>query len=212
MMTALSSPQVVPVHEEPSHRPVFANAEVRVLDVVLTPGVPTPYHTHVHDQVGVTIAPGPTRFQLLGEDPAPDDLSDRSGDVDFERFPKPVAHRGTNLGETPIHYLVLELLGPAPTRAQALPPAAGAVVLENRRVRVSRLRLEPGAAAPPHAHANGVVIGSLSDGTIIDGGAPSPWARPISPGFVSWQDPTREHAVRNAGGRPLELVELEILR
>ena len=180
-----------------------------MLEVVLAPRVPTLYHTHTHDQVGVTIAPGLLRNQVLGEDTTSEEPPDPAGDVWFESYPNPITHRGTNLGDEPIHFLIVELLGSGSARRTTLPSAPGRVVLENRRVRASRLRLEPGAATPTHAHETGVVIGSLSDGTIAPGGGAD--SRRASPGFVSWQEPTRLHVIRNAGDEPLELVELEIL-
>lgn len=161
-----ASQQVVPVHEEPSHRPIFTNAEVRVLDVLLAPHATTLFHTHVSDLVGLTVVPGALRTEVPGEAPV-DEVPDNAGDVWYEAFPKPPTHRGTNLGNRPIHYLALELLRPNPGSVPSsppLPPSVGTVVLENGRIRISRINLYPGRSTPAHAHSVGHVLAALSAG------------------------------------------------
>ena len=206
----LVASQAVPVYEEPSHRLVFANAQVRVLDVVLAPHVKTLLHTHVNELVGVTIVPGPLRTQAIGAESA-DEAADRPGDVWFETFPKPVTHWGMNLGEEPIHFLVVELLRPPGTAVVHLPPrTGGSIAFENARVRVSRISLGPGESTRRHAHAVGFVLGSLSSGELVsDDGVPTS-AKANSPGFVRWHDAVQEHTLRNAGERSVELYEFEV--
>jgi len=203
--------QIVPVYEEPSHRPVFTNAEVRVLNVVLAPRVRSLLHTHANDLVGVTIVPGPLRTQALGE-VAADEATGKPGDVWFESFPKPVTHWGMNLGEVPIQYLVIEFLRAIPAATSHLSTqAGGSIVFENERVRVSRIRLGAGEFTGRHAHAVGFVLGSLSSGEVTSDVATSTSKVSVSPGFVFWHDAVQEHALRNAGERPLELFEFEVI-
>src|SRR5256885_450988 len=51
-------PDAVPVEQEPQHHPVFANDFVRVIDARLPPGYKSLSHTHLQDNVAITISPG----------------------------------------------------------------------------------------------------------------------------------------------------------
>src|SRR5687768_12319642 len=135
---------VVPVFEEPRHRVVFENQYVRVLDVVLPPGDATLFHRHAEDLIGVTIADAPTRRQEMGK-AASDAPAGKAGDVWFQGYKKsPAIHKVTNTGTTSLHYVAAEILSSigAPLGSPALGSGLKPV-LENDRVRVSRLTLEP---------------------------------------------------------------------
>jgi quercetin dioxygenase-like cupin family protein len=203
LLVAVSA-AVVPVYKEPFHRPVFVNAQVRVLDVVLPPHGTSLFHMHADDLVGVIIAPGPGRSQVLGSEWGGEEDPGKPGDVWFATFPTPVTHRTTNSGETPIHYLVLELLGArreaGPDRAELRSP----VVYENSRVRVSRFDLSAGASTPPHAHPGGHVLGALTAGELV------PSVR-VQPGFLEWGEADQHHVIRNAGKEPMVLIEFDVL-
>lgn len=211
ILAASQHEQAVPVYEEPSHRPVFTNSVVRVLDVVLVPHQMGHLHTHVDDQIGLTIVPGPLRTEAPGE--GPDDAPpDHPGDVWFETYPKPATHRGMNLGDAPIHYLVVQFLKPLGSQSTAMlaPEPAGVVVFENSRVRVTRIDLDPGEATPAHTHAGGYVLGALSPGAIISTNDASGPEQQIAPGFVAWHEAGSKHVLRNAGREKIGLVEFEV--
>ncbi len=57
----------VPVHEEPRHRPVFENKEIRILNVLIPPGDTTLYHIHTTPSVFITFTNTATGFQIKGE-------------------------------------------------------------------------------------------------------------------------------------------------
>src|SRR5215813_10741372 len=98
----VSPATAVPVQDEPMHRTVYTSQRMRVLDVVIPPHATTLYHTHINDVVGVTITPAPGRNEDDGSPPS-NEPPDQPGNVWFEPPTTPYTHRGTNLGETPIH-------------------------------------------------------------------------------------------------------------
>lgn len=56
------------VHQEPRHRPVFKNKEIRILNVLLPPGDTTEYHVHTTPSVFITFTTTKTGSQLKGEE------------------------------------------------------------------------------------------------------------------------------------------------
>ena len=104
-----AGPRIVPVEKEPFHRPVYSNADVEVLDVVIPPGATTLFHRHIHDLAGLTVTSSPSVSEVLREKPI-SDAAEPAGAAWFEAIPKPIAHRVTNLGPKEIHYIVFQLL------------------------------------------------------------------------------------------------------
>jgi hypothetical protein len=153
--TAQSEP--VPVEQEPAHRPVFRNASVAVLDVRFPPGYTSLFHTHASDNVSVRIETSLTRVDQVDTPGVPN--TPPVGRVAFNSATPPYTHRVVNLGTTPIFTFDVELLAPSPV---ALRPATSddmaghEVVIDNARVRASRIRLGSGAApVGPHTHRRG---------------------------------------------------------
>jgi hypothetical protein len=65
-------------------------------------------------------------------------------------------HRLTNLGSGPVHIIDIEVLARAPVPPAAADELAGhEVVVENARVRLSRVVLAPGDSRPAHRHPLG---------------------------------------------------------
>ena len=204
-------PAAVPVEEEPFHHPVFTNSEVQVLDVVVPPRATTLFHTHVHDLLGLTISSAPSKNEVPGQD-ATLEAPDPDGEVWYEPFARASTHRLENLGTTPIHYVVFQLLGKPPAadaEASAWPASeVGKIVFENARARVLRIDLAPGQESPGHQHSTGFGLLTLTGGRIQEDKEP---ARQLSePGFVRWRNPSSHHTLRNAGDTPFQILEFEI--
>jgi hypothetical protein len=204
-------PAAVPVEKEPFHHPVFTNREVQVLDVVVPPKATTLFHTHVHDLLGLTIASAPSKNEVPGRD-ATLEPPDPEGEVWYEPFTKASTHRLENLGDTPIHYVVFQLLGKplaGDAKTSAWPASGvGTTVFENARARVLRIDLVPGQESPGHEHSAGYGLLTLTGGRL---GEDKESARPLpEPGFVRWRDPSSHHTLRNAGDAPISIFEFEI--
>ncbi|HEY6928988.1 MAG TPA: hypothetical protein VJA66_04860 [Thermoanaerobaculia bacterium] len=205
-----SPPAAVPVEKEPFHRPVFTNSEVQVLDVVIPPKTSTLFHTHLHDLLGLTISSAPSKNEVPGQKPTLEP-ADPEGEVWYEPFPSASTHRVENVGNTPIHYLVFQVLGKAAADApaSAWPDRdVGRVAFENARVRVVRIDLAAGEAAADHKHMTGYGIGTLTGGRLEEDKEPS---RSVSEaGFVRWGDRSLHHTIRNAGDAPISIFEFEV--
>jgi quercetin dioxygenase-like cupin family protein len=200
-----SSP--VPIQEEPLHRVVFASKALRIFDVVLPPHATTLYHVHANDMAGVTLVPGPTRDEELGKPPR-DDPADAPDDVWFEPHIQPAVHRVTNLGDSPIRMIGIELLTPRKrTGARATTDKAAGVILENDRVRVTRFSLRPGEKSEIRSHGSYVLV-SLGQGRLRNVCGKAEQVVETA-GFLCVAGDRRRH-IANIGDAPIEFLEFEL--
>lgn len=202
----------VPVSEEPRHHLVFENQFVHVLDVVVSPGDVSLFHEHSHDLVGVTIVGSLGGWTEVLGGAKTIDPPDKDDEVFYGEFAKsPVIHRVANTGGRAFHYVVAELLSPEPTFKDALPEMMGyKTELENPRVRVSRIFLEPGESSNVHEHRTGYVVISESNGRLtstLNGVASTV---DTTPRFLYWGDPGIRHLLKNTGNTRLEIDEIEV--
>lgn len=205
-------PATVPVESTSYHVPVFSNDYVTVLNVFIPPQRESGYHRHSLDSVGVLISDTARTGQVLGAEATVTALRG-NGSANFTNYARePLVHNVAITGDVPFHNIVVELL-----RANAHGFAVGTrgdgytQVLDNERVRIWRLVLEPGQTAPAISQvAPGVRV-------VIEGGElaelePGKAERRKAPhrGEFYWQDAGATRAVRNVGQTRLELIELEI--
>jgi hypothetical protein len=198
----------VPVQDEPLHHVVYSDSHLRVFDVDLPPHAITLYHIHANDMVGVTLAPGPTRDERSGKTPE-DAPPDKPQEVWFDPHPELDVHRVTNLGDSHIRMIAIELLtssASAKMRAQR-GGAGGTVQLENDRVRAVRLSLRPGQAAAVHAHGSYVLI-PLGPGRLADVCGTTE-AKSVQAGFLCVGS-ERNTKISNVGDEPIDLIEIEL--
>lgn len=188
-------PQIVPVEREPQHRHVFENAVLAVLDVRFPPGYVSLFHTHSNDNVSVRIATGPTRTDTLQAAGTPQTAL--VGRVVFNSAAPPYTHRVANLGDTTIRILDVEILAKAPTvLASTVDQLAGHdLVVENDRVRIHRVVVQPGATLASHVHPRGRLEATV---------------RGPVPGAFVWRDSGGGSAAIVAGPEGTEVVEIEV--
>lgn len=100
----------VPVHEEPRHRPVFENRQIRILNVLIPPGDTTLYHIHHTPSVFILFTHTKTGSQLQGGDPATG--TSTAGEAYFENLAPPHIriHRVWNADKDSFHVIDAELL------------------------------------------------------------------------------------------------------
>ncbi len=212
LATAQSGPAIVPVEAASYHVPVFSNDYVIVLNVFIPPGRESGYHRHSLDLVAVLMSDTARTNQTPGGEPIARPAVAR-GTVTFTPYARePLVHTVALQGEAPFHNLVVELQPTAPGRFTVSSRGEGYTQLvDNERVRVWRLVLEPGQTAPAITQsAPGVRI-------VVDGGelvelVPGQPERAKAPhsGEFFWQDAGTTRAVRNIGTTRLDLVELEL--
>jgi hypothetical protein len=135
------------------------------------------------------------------------------GSVHFTGYARaPLVHTVAVTGDVPFHNIVVQLLDADPGGFTVGMRGHGYTqTLDNERVRVWRLVLEPGDTAP--------VIKQAAPGVrvVIDGGelVESDWngyERSMAPrsGEFFWQEAGQSRALRNVGSARIELVEIEL--
>jgi hypothetical protein len=195
LLAQATTPRVVPVEREPQHHRVFANAVLAVLDVRFPPSYVSLFHTHSHDNVSVRIETGPTRIDT--RDAAGTPQTAAVGRVVFNSATPPYTHRVANLGPTTIRILDVEILGraPAPAASGRDDLAGHDIVIDNGRVRISRIIVAPGAAERVHSHARGWLEVTV---------------RGATPGAFRWHEAGARVAIPAGGPAEAEIVEIEV--
>jgi hypothetical protein len=205
---------VVPVEQTPYHVPVFSNDLVTVLNVFIPPERTSGFHRHSLDTLGVLIADTERTTQPLGAAAGVAPLRSR-GSVNFSFYSREAnVHAVTVTGDRPFHNIVVELLQPAiggfePGSRDGV--AGYMQVLDNERVRVWRLVLEPGEQAPAITQSAPGIRVVVDGGELVErvAGRPDRAMAPHS-GELYWQDAGTTRAVQNVGATRIELVEVEI--
>jgi hypothetical protein len=207
-----AAPPEVPVEEAPYHVPAFRNELVTVLNVFIPPKRASGYHRHSLDSVGVLVSDTARTGQVLGAEATVTPPRGR-GSANFTGYARePLVHTVAVTGDTPFHNIVVELMYPESGRFTASTRADGyTVILDNERVRVWRLALEPGQAAPSVTQTAPGVRVIIDGGELVESvpGKPERAKAPRSGEFF-WQDAGQTRAVRNVGATRIELVELEL--
>ena len=177
-------PAAVPIEQEPRHRLVFANEFVRIIDALLPPLYVSQNHTHTLDNVSVTI--------LSGVDGAQGQA--RVGFAGFSRGG--YSHIITNPNTALMRLIAVELRAPDASGAgEEMPQPNHTSVLANARVRVRRVKLDPGQSFADHKHQAGfvsVVVRGLE-----------------GPGTWKWHGGAEAASVLTSGAQALEMVEIE---
>ncbi len=98
------------VHEEPRHRPVFQNKEIRILNVLVPPGDTSLYHMHTTPSFFIRLSNTITGSQVQGE--AKKAGKSQSGEIRFENLAPPNnrVHRVWNADKDTFHVMDVELL------------------------------------------------------------------------------------------------------
>ena len=203
--------RVVPVEQEPHHRPIFQNGLVRVLDVRIPPGDTTGYHVHAHRLIGVALLDARTWTQWLGAQP---DSVAMPGAVPyvFDNWARalPYTHRLSNVDSTPIHYIVAERLASWKMDTPALPDTlTRQLVREGELGRVYQITLGPNGATERHTHAAPGLTVLATPGTIDEDGSAPAAGGGTGAGRWTWRNAGHQHLLRNEGPAAVTLYELD---
>ena len=197
----------VPVSQEPRHHMKFENAYVRVFDVTVPPRDETLFHLHSNDYVFVTLGDAELKSQVLGGPET--DLPLKDGEARFAKGP--LTHRVINVGSCPFHNVTVEILSSPGMRDGTASPAplpGHTIILENERVRVERLMLEPGQSTGMHTHALSGLGIAVSPGVVVMTQAGQARTVRFNPGDFEWHGPT-VHSLTNAGQSRFEAIDIE---
>lgn len=144
--------QPVPIELEPRHKLVHENDILRIFDTRIPVGDVTLFHTHRFDSAFVCIEGGETQSEELGKPITPRPPF-KAGDAWYRPHATvPMTHRVSNLGQTNVRVLDIELKKPLMESEVAMTklPKEFVPILENDRVRMSRLTLKPGEKTSTH--------------------------------------------------------------
>jgi quercetin dioxygenase-like cupin family protein len=201
----------VPVRDEPRHKVVFENQYVRIIDVQIQPGEVTAYHVHEIPSVVVYLTKSSNRSQSWGEstflsrDTTP-------GDSRFVAYDeKPLTHRVTNTGTTFYRVFDIELMRKAADAAPCAPPPQAEVAWQEKLVRSSNVRLEPGARAEfganPCAHLLIGIHGKVTTATDAGGALAK---RPLGHGDYQFVSANARFEIGNDGTAKADIVLLQL--
>ncbi len=200
----------VPVAKEPRHRVVFQNEFVRVIDASVPVGDATLFHIHSNDNVPVAISGGDIKTETVGKDPIFSKVE--TGAVSFAKAA--YTHRISNVGTTPLRFIDAEILA-SPGKQTSKAPMAGvgkdAPLIDNERVRVYRLILEPGQSANVNTHKQcwlSVIVRGGQMASAPHGKATT--VEDVRPGDFRWHTGEVSQSLTNAGPTPLEIVNIEL--
>lgn len=205
---AAAADSIVPIEEEPQHRLQFQNQHVRMFDVLLPPGYNSLWHVHVYDGVFVNIEPAPTREQVLSAEPA-DRRPRIIGETYF--FPyakKPKVHRVSNTGDTAFHVTDTEILRGCGGFAAVKDGEGQTLILENERVRVTRIMIGPGERMLLHPPCGMLV--SVSAGQIKVNAAGGEEQLRLQPAGFKWRDQSTSLEIVNAGSEVFHAVDIVV--
>ena len=204
-----SAQSPVEISGEPRHHPKFENEFVRVLDVTVPAGDATLWHVHRNDNVVVTLGGASLRLEKVGAPTA--EVMWKFGDVNFGKAT--YTHRAINIGTTPFRNLTIELLkSPGPQEQSPKYPITRTPVLENERVRVFRVTLEPGQSTAMHTHVFAGLSIALTSGEIemTTEGKKQADKLSLPLGDVRWRAGAVTHSVKNVGKTRFEAVDVEL--
>jgi beta-alanine degradation protein BauB len=207
-LTQSNSPQSpVEISGEPRHHPKFENQFVKIWDVTVPGGDTTLWHAHRNDNVVVSLGEDvKLRIETQGRDPL--ETPWKFGEVRFSKAT--YIHRAMNVGTTSFHNFTIELLK-APGGANLVKEPGREPVLENDRVRVFRVTLEPGQSGPMHTHTVPILAIALTAAEleVTTKGADKPERVKRPEGNVLWRSEAVTHSIKNVGTTRYEGVDIE---
>ncbi len=204
---AQTAAPAVALTSEPSHHLALENEFLRAFKVEVAPHASTLLHRHERDYVFVTL--GDTEVENSVEGKAPVQLKLADGEARF--VPGNFAHVARNLTDHHFRNVTIELL---PGTRPALPDAPSTpmqkVLFLQDGVRVSDIRLAPGATLPRHEHKGPHLIVAVSDLNLrsdVEGQGPMPGA--LKSGDIKWLPGGYTHTLTNTGAQEAHLITLE---
>jgi hypothetical protein len=205
---AKAAESIVPIEEEPQHRLKFQNQHVRLFDVLLPPGYNSLWHVHVYDGVFVNIEPATTKEQVLGAEPA--DRPPRNvGDTYFSAYGKNAkVHRVSNTGDSSYRVTDTEIVRGCGGFAQVKDGEGQTLIVENDRVRVTRIMIGPGERLSLHPPCGMLV--SVSGGRVTFNAPGGEEQVAFNPAGFKWRDQSKPLEIVNVGGEVFHAVDIVV--
>jgi hypothetical protein len=204
----LAQDKIVPIEQEPRHVLKFENRYVRFFDVQLPPGYQALWHTHLHDGVFVNIESAKTVAQDFGGQPVARPARNVGETYFIGYAAKPNVHRVANAGDTPYRVTDTEIRAGCGD-FRPMPDAAGqTLIVENDRVRVTRLMLSPGESMPLHPTCGMLVAVTQAQIKVRTGGPEESVA--MTPADFKWRDSFAPVVLVNIGQSVFHAVDIVV--
>ena len=205
---AWAQTKIVPIEEEPMHKLKFENAHVRFFDVQLPAGYEGLWHSHIYDGVFVNISPSDTAAQDLGGE-----LMKRDpriiGETNFINYTKkPKVHRVNNTGATVYRVTDTEIHSACGGFGKVTDGAGQTLILENERVRVTRIMIEPGETVALHPPCGMLV--AVGEGRLTSKGPGAEEKITLRPADFKWRESYVPVVYINAGDGVFHAVDIVV--
>ncbi|WKB50726.1 hypothetical protein [Eleftheria terrae] len=204
---------VVAIDEEPSHHLVLWTRALRVFDVSFLPGAVSLWHRHEKDSVllcldGADVPSEEPGKPLEVRPPIP------AGRIYYKPYEqKPYVHRIRNVDRTAFRILDIEVLARPRPNAVSLDPLdeAWQVLIDNDRVRVSKILLKSRTATAPVRFKGARLFVALTEGVYaIESSTRSAQRLKVGRGDLRAVDEDGIETVRNLAASELELAVVEV--
>lgn len=191
--------RTVHIFDEPRHRTVHVDGDVRVLDVQINPGDTTLPHTH---DAAIMYT-----FISNGDGPLYGRLSSVTDYVT-----EPLTHRVNNAGPGLFRIIALVNQGPPLREDSDRPVVKEEPALENPWFRSYRIELAPGESTPLRTHHNPGLIVQVSEGLVHVSRADGISAELDAMGDWAWRSAGSAFQISNAGSTAVAVVINEARR
>ncbi len=207
--------------EDSDGKVVLTNDHVVLQRLVVGPGEWEGIHSHPGNQIYVHIKGGEWSGRLGGKSEYSGIVSP-DGEVGWmDAIPLSAGHNSGNTGDTPIDLIYVTLKNDAPIAPevehvpQIYPNIPLELLLENDRMIVQRVQVEPGQRTGIHSHPGNQVYIHIKSGAWSERrrgvqSAPSPFLQAGSVGWVDAIDLGEAHEVGNTGDTTIEFVLVTI--
>jgi hypothetical protein len=207
----VSGEPIVQIHEEPNHRHVLHSKSIRVFDAYFPPQKVSLFHSHEKDSVLICLDGGEVTNELPGEElvPRPPILS---GLIYYRPYATtPLIHRIRNLSSTPFRILDIEVLKTLETPLPLAPlKNIFNVVIENNRIRVSKLHLVPGQSTGEILFSGPRLLAVTEAGKISISSEFQSQAIEAARGSIDVQESAHKETIKNLGEGAVEIVIVEV--
>lgn len=196
--------RTVHILQEPRHRTVWDDGDVRVLDVQINPMDTTLAHTH----------DSPIMYTFISQGNGP--TGGRVQSITNYRL-EPLTHVVNNQGPNLFRIIAMAHFGEGEEGENELTAGrpeglTGEPTLENPWFRSYRIELAPGQETAVHRHNHDVLVVQVTDGKTHVSREDGITAELTRMGDWTWRDGGSPYRIRNAGTEPLTIVVNEARR
>lgn len=203
--------------DDPDGEVVLENEHVVLQRLIVGPGEWEGVHSHPGNQVYVHIKGGEWSGRLGGKPEYSADVDEDGAAGWVDAIPLSAEHDSGNTGDTPIDLIYVTLKGDGPIAPevthlpQIYPGLSMELLLENDRVIVQRVQVEPGQWTGIHSHPHNQVYIHIKGGIWSErrNGVQSPPSPFSAAGSVGWIDPIdldKKHESGNTGDTTIDMV------